>query len=123
MRLTMYKSDDPAKIFGDPVTQTGQGTNYTFYSCMTEGLGGRALSKLLASDGMTVSACLAAAEAKGYSWAGLEYGRECWMGNSLNNSPVNATLPTECSMACKGDKGSICGNASRLSMYLRNPGT
>ncbi|KAG9701303.1 hypothetical protein KCU76_g30, partial [Aureobasidium melanogenum] len=54
----------------------------------------------------------------GYTWFGIEYGRECWMGNSLAAGTANATA-SDCNMACSGMPGQLCGGPSRLSLYRK----
>lgn len=51
---------------------------------------------------------------RAYTYAGLEYGAECYCGNKL---PVNIAKQEECNNECKGEKGSICGGVNRLSVY------
>lgn len=49
-----------------------------------------------------------------YVYAGLEAGAECYCGNRL---PAMSVGPEECNHECKGEKGSACGGAGRLSVY------
>uniref|UniRef100_A0A8C8RXA8 WSC domain containing 1 n=1 Tax=Pelusios castaneus TaxID=367368 RepID=A0A8C8RXA8_9SAUR len=63
---------------------------------------------------MTVSHCQEACAERSYSYAGLEYGAECYCGNTL---PVTVAKQEECNNECKGEKGSICGGVNRLSVY------
>jgi hypothetical protein len=76
---------------------------------------------------MTVEACLAAAEANKFAYAGVEFGRECWMGNKLGNllgsAGVNVrTREGECDMSCVGARGELCGGANRMNLWVRNAG-
>ena len=49
---------------------------------------------------------------------GLEFGTECWGGNSINNPGINTWLPdASCSMACSGNPAGECGAATRLKIY------
>lgn len=102
---------------------------YVFYNCVVDTAKPRVLPNLLvANDGMTVDVCVAAAEAKGYEFAGLEYGRECWAGNALvgvvaaedgTGGNRNASSVGECGMVCRGDGRQFCGGSSRVSLYVR----
>jgi hypothetical protein len=62
-------------------TPTGPSTvqsvaNYVYYGCFTEGTGVRALAPgAFAADTMTVESCQASCA--GYTYFGVEYGREC----------------------------------------------
>ncbi|EON63806.1 hypothetical protein W97_03034 [Coniosporium apollinis CBS 100218] len=118
-RLQMYYSSDSTKASADPAVVQQSG-NYEYYGCVVDPGKPRALSVLSSSDSMTVELCLATAEAKGYQWAGVEYGRECWMGNTLDPAATLATAASQCNMACKGAPGQICGAGSRLTLYKRS---
>uniref|UniRef100_A0A8D2LS60 WSC domain containing 1 n=1 Tax=Varanus komodoensis TaxID=61221 RepID=A0A8D2LS60_VARKO len=63
---------------------------------------------------MTVSHCQEACAERAYTYAGLEYGAECYCGNTL---PVNVAKQEECNSECKGEKGTVCGGINRLSVY------
>uniref|UniRef100_A0A8C4YQX6 WSC domain containing 1 n=1 Tax=Gopherus evgoodei TaxID=1825980 RepID=A0A8C4YQX6_9SAUR len=63
---------------------------------------------------MTVSHCQEACAERAYTYAGLEYGAECYCGNKL---PATIAKQEECNNECKGEKGSICGGVNRLSVY------
>lgn len=76
---------------------------------------------------MTVEMCLSLAQrgdrsGKSYLWAGVEYGRECWVGQSVaGGAPVNSTGgASDCSMTCAGNPSEYCGKGGKLSMYVRN---
>lgn len=112
----MYYSDNSTKASTDSMNLNTTG-GYSFYSCYKDSP--RALSVVASSDSMSVDQCLKIAAAGGYTWAGLEYGRECWTGNSLAAGTGNATAG-DCNMACKGMPGQLCGGPSRLSLYKRN---
>ncbi|WVQ79634.1 hypothetical protein IAT38_001734 [Cryptococcus sp. DSM 104549] len=90
-------------------------------TCVSEGTSGRALaSASTASDDMTIETCLNFCGNKGFQYAGIEYGRECYCGNSLVNG-ASLTLPsTGCSVACAGDDTTVCGGGNALSLYV-NP--
>lgn len=74
---------------------------------------------------MTIPKCLSRCSA--YKYAGVEYGRECWCGNTVN---FNGTVKegsggtvgknvsnSECSFKCPGNSSEFCGAGSRLSLY------
>ncbi|WVW80508.1 hypothetical protein I302_102492 [Kwoniella bestiolae CBS 10118] len=95
------------------------GTNgYTSIGCYTEGTGGRALSigKGL-GQATNVANCTAACQ--GYAYAGVEYGQECYCGNTIGTGSVPAPL-TDCNMVCAGNSSEYCGAGSRLNMYALN---
>lgn len=114
---------------GNPatVTVTGQSAQYGYLGCYTEGSSGRALggssSYSTTSNSMTVELCTAACYAKGYSYAGVEYSRECYCNNiGITNSATSAPGgDSDCSMICNGNQAEYCGGSNRVSVYeLKN---
>ncbi|EFX02197.1 legume lectin domain containing protein [Grosmannia clavigera kw1407] len=117
---TSTSSASPSFATG-PVTNPGE-DGYTFLGCYQEPSNSRALSNQLTVTNQTVGVCLALAAAKGYTYAGLEYGGECWCDNTL--SP-NATLESTsaCTMTCNGNSTEYCGGSSLLDVYKTNSTT
>ena len=64
---------------------------------------------------LTVDSCLTMCETKGFKYAGLEYGEECYCGNSLANSVTYSK--SSCGMACKGDSTETCGGDWAIELY------
>lgn len=93
----------------------------TSLGCFTDNEGGkRALTgNNFAADDMTVEKC--ASFCSKFQVFGLEYGIECYCGNSRdeNSREVSAT---DCSFPCPGDAGQTCGAGNRLNLYsIANP--
>ncbi|KAK2065617.1 WSC domain-containing protein [Colletotrichum caudatum] len=111
-RLTLYQTD---KQIGEPAQPATAGA-YKFLGCRTEpAQGGRALdAKVTASDTMTNEAC--AAFCDDYDYFGTEYGGECYCGDALPETSLEAPA-SDCSMFCTGSDIEYCGNANRLSVY------
>ncbi|XP_048468622.1 WSC domain-containing protein 1 isoform X2 [Rhincodon typus] len=63
---------------------------------------------------MTVSQCQDSCAERGYLYAGLEYGAECYCGNRITSSSARQE---DCNMECKGEKHTVCGGVNRLSVY------
>ncbi|XP_047418562.1 WSC domain-containing protein 2 isoform X1 [Sciurus carolinensis] len=63
---------------------------------------------------MTVFRCQDNCAERGYLYAGLEFGAECYCGHKIQAANVSAA---QCDMECKGERGSVCGGANRLSVY------
>ena len=75
--------------------------------------GARALpDNLLGADDMTAAKC--APHCAEYTYFGVEYGRECWCGNSAPKTPAPAS---ECSMPCAGDDAQLCGAGNRINVW------
>jgi hypothetical protein len=49
-----------------------------------------------------------------------QYGQECWADHYLSANGKTASAASSCAMPCTGDKQSVCGDRSLLTMY-RNP--
>jgi hypothetical protein len=77
-----------------------------------------------ASDDMTVEKCVDFCSAAGFSYAGLEYGRECYCDNALktSNTPKDGIMG-KCTMKCAGNNKEFCGNGGALSIYHKCGGT
>ncbi|KAH6627932.1 WSC domain-containing protein [Chaetomium tenue] len=72
-------------------------------------------NNLLGADDMTAQKC--AAHCANYSYFGVEYGRECWCGNSPPRPPTTAVAESECSSPCAGDDAQACGAAGRINVW------
>ncbi|KAL8370699.1 hypothetical protein RB595_000861 [Gaeumannomyces hyphopodioides] len=111
-RLTVYHSSEPVG------PQPNPGVNgFNHVGCYTEGTNVRALGTgggVPAAD-VSASTCTAACLAKGFILAGVEYGGECYCGNTLGAGSVPAS--SGCSTLCNGNPNEICGGASRLNLY------
>ena len=100
--------------------------NYAYRGCYSEASTGRALTgKAFASDTVSLDVC--AATCAGFGYWGVEYGRECFCGDSLADGSTKAGIPeTDCNFKCPGNSSQICGAGNRLTMYqldlsLANP--
>ncbi|KAK3940061.1 glyoxal oxidase-like protein [Diplogelasinospora grovesii] len=112
-RLTLFYSTQPVG------PQPNPGVNgFSYIGCYSEGTNGRALAYGLGGvpgANMTVSKCTAGCLAAGYILAGVEYGGECYCGNTIANGGAPAT--SGCNMVCNGNSSEICGGPSRLNVY------
>ncbi|KAL8777063.1 MAG: hypothetical protein Q9194_002771 [Teloschistes cf. exilis] len=90
---------------------------YNYQGCYTEATSGRALSgSSFFNDLMTVEKCAASCSA--FPLFGVEYGRECFCGQSLNAGSVLAA-ETDCSFKCPGNSAETCGAGNRLNVYQK----
>ncbi|WWD22596.1 hypothetical protein CI109_107089 [Kwoniella shandongensis] len=114
--LSALSADLTSKVVNLP---TGWSTADT--ACVQEGTSGRALALAsTTSDSMTVPTCLNYCSGLGFAYAGVEYGRECYCGNSLVNGASLSLPSTTCNMKCTGDTATTCGGANGLQLYY-NP--
>ncbi|KAF8421833.1 WSC domain-containing protein [Tirmania nivea] len=89
--------------------------NFTYQGCYSEATSGRALSqKYISSVNVDVQFC--ADYCKAYTYFGVEYGRECYCGDTL--AATSTKKPdTDCDMFCAADEFAYCGGAGRLGLY------
>lgn len=107
---------------------------YAYHGCLLEitGTKGTAPGSRSLQDGtvqilpgnMTVPVCLAFcataaaatnSTAAAYSYAGLEYGRECWCGQYLSALATEEPA-ADCDLPCDGDASMLCGGNLRLNV-------
>jgi len=102
--------------------QTNPGVNgFVHMGCYSEGTTGRALTygvsgTAIPASQMTVDRCTAACLAANFLLAGVEYGGECFCGNSISNGGAPAA---GCNMLCNGNSSEYCGAGNRLNVYTR----
>ena len=80
----------------------------------------RALPKDFISDRrMNIEMCLRHCESKGHTYAGVQYGQECWCGNENDNPKrYGGKRPEkECGKPCKGNRGEKCGGDWRQNVW------
>ncbi|KXX74964.1 putative fungistatic metabolite [Madurella mycetomatis] len=99
--------------------QPNPGVNGFFHmGCYSEGTTGRALTHVVDSipgAELTVDLCTAACLDGDYILAGVEFGGECFCGNTIANGGSPAS--SGCSMICNGNSSEICGGPGRLNVY------
>ncbi|KAF5313126.1 hypothetical protein D9619_002379 [Psilocybe cf. subviscida] len=106
-----------------PTNKANVTGGWTFTGCFTDAINGNGRTLLERFDiaaGVTIESCTAECNATGFTIAGLEFGEECWCGNSFLVANTTAPL-TDCSRACEADHTELCGAASRLSVYTLKP--
>ncbi|KAI9819673.1 MAG: hypothetical protein M1832_003907 [Thelocarpon impressellum] len=77
-----------------------------------------------AKDDMTVEKCVDFCSGKGFSYAGLEFARECFCGNDLpaDRAPTPGIMGN-CMSKCAGDATEYCGGYGVISLYKKCDGT
>lgn len=83
--------------------------------CYTDSPSARSLERRVSPPGPGVESCLAECTNEGFTWGGLEYGSECWCGNTLA-STASLTLDG-CDMTCQGEVDEYCGGAGSMNLY------
>lgn len=90
--------------------------NYTSQGCVGEPDNARALDRVLAAKLMTTGKCLVICSYGNFQYAGLEYGTECWCGNTLGNVKTIGI----CNMPCAGNTSETCGGSFSLNLYSKS---
>ena len=65
---------------------------------------------------MTIQFCLKICRNRGYSYAGLEYRKECFCGNEPERG-FDWVWQTKCNYRCLGDQNQICGGREAISVW------
>jgi hypothetical protein len=117
-RLQLYKAGKAT-----PAVDPGN-KNFTSYSCAAEPFIGRLLPDLVLTDSkaMTVDTCLQ--KCWNYKYAGVENGRDCWCGNTINwqgliGQGKNVSM-TDCNINCPGNNLAFCGGLAKMNLYINN---
>ena len=89
--------------------------NYQFQGCWTETQNVRALTGARYTDPqMTISMC--ASKCSAFTYFSVEYGEECYCGNSLNSGSTQAPLG-DCNFICPGNSLQYCGAGNRMELF------
>lgn len=102
---------------------------WSYVGCYTDSTAARGLqADGYAADDMTEGKCIGFCDQAGYSFAGVEYGRECRCDDYIR-SPSNQTAEFECNFPCAGASAEPCGGSNRMNIFtngvaapVENPG-
>jgi hypothetical protein len=102
-------------------TSTAPTAAWTSLGCYTDTLASRTLRIPIpvtgGPDTVTIESCQTACGAAGFTYAGVEYARECYCDNSIQATGTLAKIQTSCFMACSGNANEICGGPDRVNIY------
>ncbi|KAL1413684.1 hypothetical protein Q8F55_001463 [Vanrija albida] len=92
---------------------------YTLTGCVAEATSGRALTGAsFANNNMTRGACVSWCADRGFPYAGVEYGRECYCDTQLRNGATTATVSdSQCQIACANNPNENCGGRGTLDLF------
>ncbi|KAM7210759.1 WSC domain containing protein [Rhypophila decipiens] len=95
---------------------------YTHKGCFVSNTNGQRIvnTATYADDAMTIASCATFCTEKNLKYFGVEYGRECYCGDSFPADPAVDT--SECSFTCPGggETGQTCGAGDRIDLYQNN---
>lgn len=115
-RLSLYSSG--ATPPPPPAAPTAPPTvgDWEYVSCYSDNVNGHALTHGVGLSGpATIQLCTSACQNAGYTYAGLEYGGECYCDSQIRNG--GAPVTDGCTMTCNGDSSQLCGGPNRLTVY------
>eukprot|EP01064_Diplonema_japonicum_P030264 TRINITY_DN50_c0_g1_i4.p1 TRINITY_DN50_c0_g1~~TRINITY_DN50_c0_g1_i4.p1 ORF type:complete len:1177 (+),score=258.27 TRINITY_DN50_c0_g1_i4:61-3591(+) len=85
--------------------------------CYADSSGSRQLPHLAYNGPQnTVESCVERCHSGGYSFAGVEFGSECWCGNSMSGAVRHIASDCE-ELECTGDSSTKCGGDGRMKVY------
>ncbi|RDB16324.1 hypothetical protein Hypma_003017 [Hypsizygus marmoreus] len=89
---------------------------WRFEGCFRDTVSVRTLPFRASTSGPTTPAsCANACRDAGMPYMGLEYGFECWCGQTLSQTLLVSTY--ECDTVCTNDHAHVCGADNRLTVY------
>ncbi|GME50293.1 wsc-domain-containing protein [Neofusicoccum parvum] len=107
---------DPSQSSTIAAVNPGTFNGMTYQGCYADQSPSSLALKAYSSDSNTIDLCTQTCASKGYTIAGLEYGSECWCGNSMNYR-ARKTTDQGCTMTCSGNSSQSCGSSYRLSVF------
>ncbi|GFZ47836.1 hypothetical protein JCM24511_05583 [Saitozyma sp. JCM 24511] len=111
-----YATPTGTTVAGGTPTATALPSGWVSYGCSTDQDSPRVLNgPSVASDNNTISGCTSSCASQGYTWAGVEYGRECWCGSSALINPTNSS---NCNVPCSGDPWAKCGGSYAIEVFF-----
>ena len=119
-KSTLCGGPDALQLYTNPSLDPSlRGHNgFSYSGCIME-VPGRALNATsLVADDMTVDKCVGFCQSGGYKMAGLEFGSECYCGNSLAGGASTSSMSYECKRPCSGDSTQICGGPDAINLYI-----
>ncbi|KAK6864220.1 WSC domain-containing protein-like protein 5 [Apiospora arundinis] len=110
--LSVFKNGSvaaaPPPVEAATPQKVGGAAGFSYQGCYDEGKGRVLPDAMMGNDTLT-----------GYGLAGVEYGRECWCGKSLQQGAVKLD-EGRCGMRCKGEGSQLCGGSGAIGVYEKN---
>ena len=112
-KINIFVNANAAAISGAP-------SGWTVNGCYPDSSSNRALDAYsFSSSSMTPALCTSTCLSKGYNYAGLEYGGECYCDTAITAS-LTAANSNNCEYICNGDSSSRCGGNYYISILVSN---
>ncbi|PQE28913.1 wsc domain-containing protein [Rutstroemia sp. NJR-2017a BBW] len=103
------------------ITDLSTSKGWTYLGCGTDVAGDRTLNAdWEGKDSMTIETCIDFCASKGHTYAGLEFGSQCYCDNALpaDRAPQPGVVGA-CLMACAGNSTEICGGGAAITLYQK----
>ena len=91
-----------------------KGCTVSNIECYTDAVDHRVFNHQALDGGMTPEYCAQLCSDKKYTMAGVEFGSQCFCGNSI---PAGTKTSTHCKMPCSADKGKMCGGNDAIGIF------
>ncbi|KAK3673066.1 hypothetical protein LTR78_007177 [Recurvomyces mirabilis] len=106
---------------------SGLPDGYTYQGCWADLTNGRILSvQQPDSATLTPASCVSTCYTAGYSYAGVEWSKQCFCGKAIVNGgyqAVSSYALQNCHVACTGDTTQGCGGSRLMALYYSNATT
>ena len=116
VQITIVSTASALTIVG-ALTYSGDKSSYRYLGCYQD-TGIRVLKghSTSSGDSMTNAKCQSICSENNFIYAGTEYSRECFCGNTFSAKKVPEK---ECNYKCSGNDKETCGGFWRISVYQR----
>jgi hypothetical protein len=84
-----------------------------YVGCYTDEKTRDLTDEAVSAGSMSVETCVADCGKAGYAYAGVQYGKQCFCGNTYGKYGTS----TSCNMTCSGDSAETCGGSYANSIY------
>ncbi|KAG4027427.1 hypothetical protein MFRU_030g00630 [Monilinia fructicola] len=112
-------SQSPTLPIGIVNLSTSKG--WTYLGCGTDVAGNRTLNAdWEGANTMTIATCVDFCTSKGHTYAGMEFGSQCYCDDTLpaDRAPVPGMIGN-CIMPCAGNSSEICGGNAAITLYRK----
>ena len=124
--ISVYNNTDYTSRIPKQVKINNTEITYEYRGCYADNGGARTIGgqspdyilKDLGASG-SVDTCLAFCQSGGFTWAGIEYGSQCFCNKAglSSNAQLKPNGDLDCNMPCKGDVTENCGQSGTIQVY------
>ncbi|PPR02298.1 hypothetical protein CVT24_011636 [Panaeolus cyanescens] len=109
-------STTPTTTSPPAATTTAAGVAWGYKGCYEDSPTRILSTGPLSDSSLTINKCLTRCQSNGFSFAGVQYGVECFCGSSIRAGAV-IKPETDCSKPCGGNANEKCGEGYRMNIY------